>query len=117
MTICVSGYTKTVRNVSTATKNAVFAEYGITNHSGATYEVDHLIPLELGGSNDIANLWPEAAAPTPGFHEKDKLENAFHKEVCNGSLTLQEAQKEIAADWLQQYNTIFVHSAPSTPRH
>src|SRR6266487_7173563 len=71
--ICRSGYTKTVRNVPVSEKDQVYAEYGIFHHSSGQYEVDHLIPLELGGSNDISNLWPEAASPQPGFHQKDKV--------------------------------------------
>ncbi|HVI91157.1 MAG TPA: hypothetical protein VM659_22855 [Dongiaceae bacterium] len=58
--ICTAGYSKTVRNVPTAEKNTVYREYGITNHRTGEYEVDHLISLELGGSNDIANLWPQS---------------------------------------------------------
>ena len=104
--ICVSGYTKTVRNVSTTTKNKVFAEYGILTHSASTYEVDHLIPLELGGSNDLTNLWPEAANPTPGFHEKDKVENSLHAQLCNGSISLQDAQKTIATNWQSAQTSI-----------
>jgi hypothetical protein len=33
--------------------------------------VDHLDPLELGGFNDIKNLWPEPVDPWPGSYEKD----------------------------------------------
>jgi hypothetical protein len=98
--ICTPGYAKSVRNVTTAEKNAVYAEYGITSHPTGTYEVDHLISLELGGSNDIANLWPEAAEPRPGFHEKDRVENELHDQVCAGKMTLAEAQQAIAANWL-----------------
>ena len=101
--ICVSGYSTSVRNVSDSTKAAVYAEYGIASHASGQYEVDHLISLELGGSNDIANLWPEAASPTPGFHEKDTVENSLHDKVCNGSITLQDTQKEIATNWLALY--------------
>ena len=63
---CKSGYTKLVRHVTEATKREVYAEYGITSHSSGQYEVDHLVPLELGGSNSIANLFPEAATRGPG---------------------------------------------------
>src|SRR4051812_1441773 len=56
---CVSGYTARVRNVSTSLKRAVFAEYHLSYAAHAGYEVDHLIPLELGGDNSISNLWPE----------------------------------------------------------
>src|SRR3974377_676093 len=73
--VCVSGYSKGVRDVPDSVKNQVFAEYGITSHGPGEYEVDHLISWELGGSNAIANWGPEPAEPRPGFHEKDKVEN------------------------------------------
>jgi hypothetical protein len=101
--ICVSGYTRTVRNVPFSEKDQVYAEYGISHHVPGQYEVDHLVPLELGGSNDIANLWPEAASPTPGFHEKDQVENYLHDQVCSGAMALKDAQKEIATNWLAVY--------------
>lgn len=97
--ICVSGYSKNVRDVPESEKNQVFAEYGIFSRRTGEYEVDHLISLELGGSNDISNLWPEAAEPRPGFHEKDSVENYLHKQVCDGIISLSEAQKIIASDW------------------
>ena len=102
--ICQSGYSRSVRNVPTSEKNQVYAEYGITHHSAGQYEVDHLVSLELGGSNDIANLWPEAASPKPGFHEKDQVENYLHNQVCSGAMPLKEAQIEIATNWLAVYN-------------
>lgn len=101
--ICVPGYAKSVRNVPESEKNAVYAEYGIYQRTTGEYEVDHLISLELGGSNDIANLWPEPAEPRPGFHEKDKVENYLHNQVCNGAISLIQAQEEIANDWLGVY--------------
>jgi hypothetical protein len=102
--ICQSGYASSVRNVPTSVKNKVYAEYGITHHTAGQYEVDHLVSLELGGSNDISNLWPEAASPKPGFHEKDKVENYLHDQVCSGAVSLQQAQIEIATNWLNIYN-------------
>jgi hypothetical protein len=105
--VCKSGYSASVRNVSQALKDKVFSEYGITTHSGATYEVDHLVPLELGGSNSIANLFPEAAKPTPGFHEKDHLENKAHDLVCAGARPLRATQRSIATDWTVPFNTYF----------
>ena len=102
--ICVSGYTRTVRNVPTSEKDQIYAEYGIAHHSSGEFEADHLVPLELGGSNDISNLWPEAASPKPGFHEKDKVENYLHDQMCSGAISLQQAQIEIATNWLTVYN-------------
>ena len=102
--ICKSGYASSVRNVPQSEKNQVYAAYGITHHASGQYEVDHLVSLELGGSNDISNLWPEAASPTPGFHQKDKVENYLHDQVCSGAVSLQQAQVEIATNWLGVYN-------------
>jgi hypothetical protein len=102
--ICGYGYSSSVRNVPFSEKDQAYAEYGIGYHSSGQYEVDHLVPLELGGSNDIANLWPEAASPTPGFHQKDEVENYLHDQVCSGALSLKDAQTEIATNWLAVYN-------------
>ena len=101
-TICVSGYTATVRNVSTSTKDKVYAEYGITSHAPGSYEVDHLISLELGGSNDIRNLWPEPYTGDDNARDKDVMENRLHDEVCAGTITLAQAQDEIVHWWLYE---------------
>ena len=102
--ICTPGYASSVRNVPYSEAEQVYAEYGIYHHYSGQYEDDHLVPLELGGSNDIANLWPELASPTPGFHQKDKVENYLHDQVCSGAMSLKEAQTEIATNWLAVYN-------------
>jgi hypothetical protein len=102
--ICTSGYSSSVRNVPYSEKQQVYAEYGIFHHSSGQYEVDHLISLELGGSNDISNLWPEAAYPKPGFHQKDSVENYLHDQMCSGAISLKDAQNEIATNWLGVYN-------------
>jgi len=102
--VCQPGYARDVRNVPESEKNQVYAAYGIKSHKAGEYEVDHLISLELGGSNDIANLWPEPASPRPGFHEKDKVENYLHDQVCSGKMSMQEAQEKIATNWLDVYN-------------
>lgn len=105
--ICVSGYTKTVRNVPQKLRKAVFAEYGIDLPvPRGAYEVDHFIPLAIGGSNDIANLFPELAKPPPGFHEKDVVENYLHQEVCAGHIPLSAAQQRISENWLDIYNNL-----------
>lgn len=87
--------TTTIRNVTEAEKNQVYKEYGITSHKPGEYEIDHLISLELGGSNDIHNLWPELGFPNP----KDKIENLCHQKVCSGQITLQQAQQQISTNW------------------
>ena len=104
--ICQPGYSSSVRNVPQSVKDDVYAEYGIASHEPGQYEVDHLVSLELGGSNDISNLWPEPADPRPGFHEKDKVENYLHDEVCSGRISVQQAQHVIATNWLAVYQSI-----------
>jgi len=104
--VCKPGYASSTRNVPQSEKNQVYAEYGITSHTTGQYEVDHLVSLELGGSNDISNLWPEAASPKPGFHEKDKVENYLNSQVCSGAISLQQAQVEISTNWLGVYQSM-----------
>lgn len=103
--VCTKGYSASVRDVPLDEKKLVYAEYDITYHAAGEYEVDHFISLELGGSNDIANLWPEPASPTPGFHEKDVVENYLHEQLCYHNLSLEEAQNEIR-NWKDVYNRI-----------
>jgi len=113
--ICVAGYTKTVRNVPTAVKDAVYASYGIGQHAPGEYEMDHLISLELGGSNSVRNLWPQSYQTSPwNAHVKDQLENRLHADVCSGKLNLTAAQQDIARNWIACYKRTFGTNAPLT---
>lgn len=102
-TVCRPGYATRERNVSAAVKRQVYAEYHATRRPGVCCEVDHLISLELGGGNAVANLWPEPYKPVPGAHEKDRLENYLHRQVCSGTLPLAAAQRELSTDWAPFY--------------
>jgi len=106
-TICVSGYTKTIRPPASYTdklKKDQMQEYGYTDTNLSDYEEDHFISLEIGGNpTDPKNLWPEPHAST---NEKDKVENYLHKQVCNGSITLAQAQNEITQNWYAVYQQI-----------
>jgi len=102
--ICVPGYSKKVRNVPESVKKQAYAEYGITSHTPKEYEVDHLISLELGGSNSLKNLWPQSYVTSPyNAHKKGVLENKLHKLVCDGAIDLKTAQRQIATDWIGAY--------------
>ncbi len=93
--------TRIRRRVSRAVRLQVYAEYGVSYPQPAgMYEVDHLIPLELGGSNELSNLWLEAAEPRPGYHEKDLVENWLHRQVCSGAMKVEDAQSQVATNWL-----------------
>jgi hypothetical protein len=103
-----SFHTGSIRNVPQSEKFAVEEEYGLAPRAyGRTLEIDHIVPLELGGSNDIANLFPERASPSPGYHAKDRLENRLHSMVCSGAINLRRAQKQIATNWQALYRNVF----------
>jgi hypothetical protein len=61
------------------------------------------IPLELGGSNAIGNLWPQNYRGFLNADDKDRLENYLHDAVCSGRMPLQTAQEAIATDWVKAY--------------
>jgi hypothetical protein len=90
--VCVSGYSASVRDVPSSERDQVFAEYGLSTADRSQYEVDHLIALELGGSNDVKNLWPEPKSGTDNAITKDSVENRLHDLVCNGQVSLTDAQ-------------------------
>jgi hypothetical protein len=97
------GYSKKVRHVTSELKREVFAEAGITEHLPGEYEVDHLIPLSIGGSNSTKNLWPESYRTVWNARVKDRLEDRLHALVIRGKLDLKTAQHEIATDWTAAY--------------
>ncbi|MGZ6563848.1 MAG: hypothetical protein ACXVH1_30540 [Solirubrobacteraceae bacterium] len=66
-----------------------------------------IVSPELGGSNDVANLYPEKANPHPGFHVKDKLGNRLRDLVCDGTMTLRIVQRQIAANWQALYKKVY----------
>jgi hypothetical protein len=111
-TICVSGWTATIRppaSYTTALKVKQLASgYALNGDTNtADYEEDHLISLELGGNpTDPNNLWPELYTTTPNAHDKDKTENYLKARVCAGNMTLAEAQHEISTDWVAVFSTL-----------
>jgi len=64
-TICAKGYTSIVRDVPEALKNQIYRSYGILERKAGEYEIDHLVSLELGGSNSARNLWPQSYETKP----------------------------------------------------
>jgi hypothetical protein len=106
-TICVHGYTAQVRPRSSVIRRLrieVLAKY---QSPGSGQELDHFIPLELGGCPDcVSNLWPEPYEPRPGAREKDRVETYLKSQVCDGSMTLAEAQRAITTDWYRIYMQI-----------
>jgi hypothetical protein len=106
--------TKSIRNVSGSTRQRIFTVYGLANkrdkwcNTEQGCEVDHIVPLELGGSNRDINLFVQAYSGIVwNAHVKDKLENEVHKRVCAGRLDLVESQKRMSTDWIAFYKDIF----------
>jgi hypothetical protein len=102
-TICTPGYTSSVRPPASQTnplKSSTEHAYGLSDDPRIEY--DHLVALELGGANDVRNLWPEPpTSPTQKStaNAKDAVENVLHDQVCAGHVTLAEAQRRIATNW------------------
>lgn len=97
-------YSEAHRNVSSSEKNEVMAKYGVNS----TGEIDHFIPLGLGGSNDISNLWPQPEhniwnGTDYGFRKKDRLETYLINEVKDSHISPVDAQECIRADWIMCY--------------
>lgn len=108
-TICVRGYTKSIRPPEQYTerlKRRGVRQYGYTDLRLRDYEEDHLVSLELGGSpTSPRNLWPEPHHVIGGWgsYAKDRLENRLHTLVCRGRVPLAQAQRDIAGDWIAAY--------------
>jgi len=108
-TICrPGGYTTSVRPPSSLTgpmKLRLLAAYGIDPGNVAAYELDHLVPLEDGGSSDVRNLWPEANVfltahrSTYVHNDKDAAEAAQRPLVCSGRVSVGAVQTAMATDW------------------
>jgi len=111
--ICIPGASKSRRYVRAELRRKVYALYGMTpDGDPCPCEVDHLIPLALGGTNKVRNLWPESNSTKKPWNSlaKDRLERRLHDDVCHGIIELGVAQHEIATDWIAAYKVRFGES-------
>ena len=100
--LCRSSYRNPYRHVPVPLKRQIFDRYRL-RESAVGYNVDHLIPVGLGGSNSLKNLWPQPLSGEWNYQMKNRLEHRLHKLVCGGNLELKTAQQEIATDWVSAY--------------
>ena len=106
-TVCVKGYTKTIRppaHFTNKLKKRQMREYGYNDRNPKHYEEDHLIALSIGGApHDPRNLWPEPRISEWSAKEKDRLEFVLYKMVCNQEVSLAEAQHAMATNWIDAW--------------
>jgi len=114
-TICVSGYTKTVRPNEAYThhlKLKMLYDRGEQKKNARLYELDHWIPLTLGGApSDPNNL---VLQPWPDAKLKDKDEFKLGKCVCAHGLTLQAAQA-LMSTWKHPLPDSTYANCPNVP--
>ena len=121
-TICVSGWTATIRPAESFTyalKVKQIVQYGYSDTKTSSYEEDHLISLVLGGAPaDPRNLWPElytialADGRPTGAYTKDAFETKLKSEVCAGTITLAQGQSEIGDHWVQRPEAFCQRTGP-----
>jgi hypothetical protein len=100
--LCKNGYESRDRTIPVSVKGQVVDRYGI-NASASGYNIDHLIPVGLAGSNSLTNLWPQPLSGEWSYQKKNRLEAKLQKMVCSGAVDLKTAQNEIANDWVSAY--------------
>ena len=99
--------------VPRALQRQVLAEYGIPDAEPKAYEIDYLVTPALGGADDIHNLWPQSYSATVwNARVKDELEDRLREMVCDGSIDLTSAQREIAGNWIAAYKKYFHTDEP-----
>jgi hypothetical protein len=92
------------RGVTQPMREKVFARYGIRRERWSDYTIDHLVPTELGGADDIKNLWPQRLDARPyNPHRKQLLTRRFLEMIAGGRITLAEAQQEMKEDWISAF--------------
>jgi hypothetical protein len=106
-TICVKGYTKTIRppaHFTNKLKKRQLREYGYADRNPKHYEEDHLVALSIGGApDDPRNLWPEPRNSRWGAKQKDRLELVIYKMVCAREVSLLEAQQAMRLNWIEAW--------------
>lgn len=100
-------YSKRHRHTSLELKHEVYAAYHL-DPAGKEFEIDHRVPLCLGGADTRENLWPQEGWQHPGYHDKDRLETGVCRAVCDeGSMTLGQGQAIFLGDWIAGYQQFF----------
>jgi hypothetical protein len=125
--ICSTKWGRDARAVTAKMKRQAIDAYGfnvsscpVTKFKGKRIhrvEIDHLISRDIGGADDIKNLWPQCYEPVKkdkssqldGAHKKDRLEVELNKRICRARSTtlLREYQRKIRQNWIALYREIY----------
>ena len=99
--------------VAASVARQVFENYGADYRRAEKYELDFLITPELGGTADARNLWPQPYGSTRwNAYVKDELESLFRRLVCDGTMDISTAQREMATNWIAAYRRYFDTDRP-----
>jgi hypothetical protein len=101
--VCQPGYGASLRHADFGARAKAFADYGVPWGERKSYQLDNLVPVELGGDNSKANLWPMPLIGRGSPTLKDALTTRLQALVCSSQLTLATAQAAIAANWWAAY--------------
>lgn len=114
--VCSVSYSDDARLLPASIQQRVLQEYGMAGAQAQGYELDYLISPQLGGTDDIRNLWPEPESST-GWNAgaKDALEGRLHQLVCQGKINVATAQRDLATDWISAYKRYFHTDRPIEP--
>lgn len=113
--LCGSEYRSPARVIPITLKRRIFDRYGLSPLA-VGYNVDHLIPVRLGGSNSPNNLWPQPLSGEWNYHMKNRLERRLYKMVCSQTIALETAQQELARDWVSAYKKYITNARPGPSR-
>ena len=106
-TICLPGYAASVRPATSYTngvKAKFLRESGGDISNASKYELDHIIPLAVGGHpRNLMNLMLQPWDGADGAKKKDRLEKRLRQLVCSKQLGLRDAQAAVYGDWKAAY--------------
>jgi hypothetical protein len=107
-TMCSKGYSARARHVTASTKHRIRLAYRVGEHDRNLFVIDHLIPLQLGGSNHVSNLWPQVRTGTFwSSYKKDRLGSLLKRKVCSGRMSPIVARNLMRFDWKNSYKAFF----------
>ncbi len=101
--VCAADFEASVKPMAKWQRDQALERYG-KRPEDFTGELDHLIPISLGGTNDPENLWPLHANKDMGPAEKKALDQKLHQMVCDKTIKLKDAQDAIKKDWVKAYD-------------